>query len=204
MCSWWPAPGWSESMLSVAWRINITVPLTPTFGINFRRSVAPAERPSYRCFHPRPNLLTSCPNAGFNPRPCVSRLHLECRAGSILARPSRAGRLEQFLAHGFARLVSILARPSRAGRLVSRIALSHRTKFLALREPSSTSPKRGAANSPTPAFGKQNQILAVAANLPAIPRHLRSARHSTSGPSKSTALNFPYSRTCSSTGSVRR
>jgi HSP20 family molecular chaperone IbpA len=69
-------------------------------------------------------------------------------------------------------MVSILARPSRAGRQVSRIALSHQEKFRTLREPFGASPKQDAANSPRYQFEKQNQTVTVAANLPAIRRHL--------------------------------
>ena len=176
--------------------------------------------PVTTCFNPRPALAgrASGDKIVGDVHAEVSILARPSRAGrpgpgyrtkypdivSILARPSRAGRPGGGARAGCRRSVSILARPSRAGRQVSRIALSHQSKFRTLRAPSSASPIRGAADSPTSEFGMQNQTVTCAANRPAIPRHSRSARHRTSGPSKSAALNLPYSRTCSSTGSVRR
>jgi hypothetical protein len=68
--------------------------------------------------------------------------------------------------------VSILARPSRAGRLATRIALNFRKKFISLREPSSASPKRGAAGSIASGFGKTNQALDCTANLSGKMLHL--------------------------------
>jgi hypothetical protein len=77
-------------------------------------------------------------------------------------------------------------------------------KILILREPHFTALSHGVTNSPLSGLGKQNHVVTRAAKQPGNCGCFRSARHSTRGPSKSTALNFPYSRTCSSTGSVRR
>ena len=138
----------------------------------------------------------------FNPRSALAgrASEEEREAGregsvSILARPSRAERPNRPLDKRGLKIVSILARPSRAERQVSRIALSRKTKPRTLREPSCASLVRSAFNLTSSDFHTRNHEIPFAANLPDISGHLRSARHKTIGPSKSTALKFPYSRT---------
>ena len=131
-----------------------------------------------------------------SPDPCGSGVTKSSRRAITSCcfnpRPTLAGRASRDAGRSVGELpVSILARPLRVGRLVSRIALSHRMKFLALREPSSTSPKQGAANSPTPNLEKQNQVLAFAANRPAIPRHCDPRGIAPNAPAVSLGLRGP-------------
>ena len=172
---------------------------------------APRDLIASACFNPRPALASRTsreasaqaaqnqvsilvrPSRAGRPREVFAMRH--ARTVSILVRPSRAGRRPLRILARHARVVSILVRPSRAGRQVSCIALNFHTKIHSLREPSSASPKRGAADSVASGFGQENQALGCAANLSGKMLHLWSALHRTSGASKSTALNFPYSRT---------
>jgi hypothetical protein len=73
-----------------------------------------------------------------------------------------------------------------------------------LREPLAVTPPSERRHFACKTIPTHKQYLPWSANPPDYPVHLQSARHITSGPSKSVALNVPYSFTCNRTGSVSR